>query len=101
MFVDVPEPVWKTSIGNCSSRCPPSIAAAAAAITAASRSSIAVSPSPALTSAASALIPARAWITSGGSDRPEIGKLSIARPVSRPHNCSTAVSYGATCRSDR
>ena len=100
MFVDVPEPVWKMSIGNWSSSAPDSISVAADPIAAATSPSTVVPSMPALTSAASALIPASAWITSGGSGRPEIGKLSMASPVSRPHSRST-VRCAAGCRSTR
>jgi len=50
MFVEVPEPVWKTSIGNCSSCLPAAISAAAFAIRAAV--CLGSSPSSPLTAAA-------------------------------------------------
>ena len=54
MFEDVPEPVWKTSIGNWSSNSPSATRSAAAAIRFALSSSS--SPSSALTRAAALLI---------------------------------------------
>ena len=54
MLLEVPEPVWNTSIGNCAS-CSPA-ATASAALRMAAAASFGSSPSPALTSAAAALI---------------------------------------------
>ena len=52
MFVDVPDPVWKTSTGKWSSSSPASTCCAASAIAAASSSSTPLTPSEALTDAA-------------------------------------------------
>src|SRR4051794_33287221 len=86
MFDDVPEPVWKTSMGNWSSCSPFATARPASAIRwAMSESS---SPSSALTSAAAAFIRPRAWTTAAGTVSPEIGKFSTALLVSPPQSCS-------------
>ncbi len=101
MFVDVPEPVWKTSSGKCSKR-PPSprspsaISAAAPAI--ASAMSASMTPRSALTAAAAALIRASAMITSRGIGSPEIALL-IARCVWAAHRaaCGTWTSPIESC----
>src|SRR4051794_14641436 len=84
MFVDVPDPVWNTSMGKCSS-CSPAATSSAACATAAARSPSST-PSRALTRAADALIRARAWTTSGSIPSPEIGKFSTARWVCAPQS---------------
>ena len=82
MFVEVPEPVWKTSTGNCPSRSP------AATCSAASRMASATSsgrwPSEALAPAAAALTRPRARMKSRGMRSPEIGKFWTARWVWAP-----------------
>src|SRR5262249_25824812 len=80
----VPEPVWKTSIGNWSSCRPSAISAAAAMI--ASAFSGASNPSSLLTLAQAPFSRpnARIWVRS--SPRPEIGKFSTARWVWARHN---------------
>ena len=84
MFDDVPEPVWKTSIGNWSSCSPAATWSAPLAIRSArSRSS---SPSSAFTRAAAALIRPSQRTTATGIGRPDTGKLSIALRVSSPHS---------------
>ena len=84
MFDEVPEPVWKTSIGNWSSCSPAAIASAAAAIRSArSRSS---RPRSALTRAAAPLIRPSQWITGNGTRSPETGKFSTALLVSAPQS---------------
>ena len=82
MFVEVPDPVWKTSIGNCSSWPPSATSAAARAIRLARAPSS--SPSSLLASAAAPLMRASQWITAVGTGSPEIGKFSIALRVSLP-----------------
>ena len=79
MFDEVPEPVWKTSMGNWLS-CPPAITSSAAA-TIAPATSASITPSSALASAAARLIWARAAMWCDESPRPEIGKFSTARWV--------------------
>src|SRR3954463_14411772 len=84
MFEDVPEPVWKTSIGNWSSSSPFAIRSAAAAM----RSAFAASRSPSspLTRAAAALIRPSHRATGVGMRSPDTGKLEIALRVSPPHS---------------
>src|SRR3954468_5165725 len=94
MLVEVPEPVWKTSMGNCSSCPPPATASAAAAMRPASSSSS--SPSSALTRAASALMRASARTTSTGTRSPEIGKFAIALSVSPRQSFSIVPLLAAT-----
>src|SRR4051812_27015558 len=87
---DVPEPVWKTSMGNWSSNSPAAMRSAAAAMRSAmSPSSL---PSSALVRAAAALIRPSQWMTPAGTRSPETGKLSTAFVVSPPHSCSPVVS---------
>src|SRR5690348_2651288 len=86
MFVDVPEPVWNTSIGNSASNSPAATRSAAATI--ASACSADTTPSSAFTTAADALICASACTSAGASGRPEIGKFSTARCVCARHNAS-------------
>jgi hypothetical protein len=82
MFDDVPEPVWKTSIGNWSSWSPRATASAASAIASASLGSSL--PRSALVRAAAPLMRPSQWMTDGGTVSPEIGKLSTAFFVSPP-----------------
>ena len=82
MFEEVPEPVWKTSIGNWSSCLPAAISAPALAIRRATPTFS--SPSSLLTVAAAPLMRPSQWITSTGTGSPEIGKFSIALRVSPP-----------------
>ena len=82
MFDDVPEPVWKTSIGNCPSWLPAATSAAAAAIALASFGSS--RPSSPFTTAAAPLMRPSQWTTSAGTGSPEILKLSTALAVSPP-----------------
>src|SRR5690349_21464333 len=86
MFEEVPEPVWKTSIGNWSSCSPAATASPAAAIRSARAGSR--PPSSPLTSAAAALIRPSQRTTGIGTRSPETGKFSTAFVVSPPHNCS-------------
>src|SRR6478735_7541449 len=86
MFVDVPDPVWKTSTGKCPSWAP--AATSSAAVATASASAGSSTPASALTRAAAALTRARAWMISGGMPSPEIGKFSTARAVWAPHRAS-------------
>ena len=88
MFDEVPEPVWKTSIGNWSSSSPAAIRSPAAAIRSAFSSSS--SPSSALTRAAAALIRPSQRATGAGIGSPETGKLSIAFLVSPPQSSRRA-----------
>ncbi len=84
MFEDVPDPVWKTSIGNWSSSSPWAMRSPAAAI----RSALPASRSPnsAFTRAAAALIRPSQRATGIGIGSPEIGKLPIALLVSAPQS---------------
>src|SRR4051812_30085863 len=84
MFELVPEPVWKTSIGNWSSCCPFAISSPAAAI----RSAISASSRPrsALTRAAVALMRPSQRMTGTGIGWPLTGKLATAFVVSPPHS---------------
>ena len=89
MFELVPEPVWKTSIGNWSSSSPAATRSAAAAI----RSAFSASsrPSSAFTRAAAALIRPSQRATETGIGSPETGKFSTAFVVSAPHSsCRSA-----------
>ena len=76
MFDEVPEPVWKTSIGNWSSSSPFAIRSPAAAMRSALSASS--SPSSAFTRAAAALIRPSQRATGAGIGSPETGKLSTA-----------------------
>src|ERR671935_2271305 len=86
MFDDVPEPVWKTSIGNWSSSSPPATRSAAAAIRSALSASR--SPSSAFTRAAAALMRPSQRATEDGIGSPETGKLATALSVSAPQRAS-------------
>ncbi len=89
MFVEVPEPVWKTSIGNCASCLPAAISAAAFSMRDALR--LESSPSSPLTEAAAPFTRASQWITDTGTVSPEIGKFSTALAVSPPHSCFSGI----------
>src|SRR5436305_212909 len=84
MFEEVPEPVWKTSIGNWSSSSPSAIRVAAAAI----RSALSLSsrPSSAFTRAAAPLIRPSQRATGAGIGSPETGKFTTAFAVSPPQS---------------
>ena len=82
MFVDVPEPVWYTSIGNASSCAPSATACAASAMAAAT--SRGRTPRSAFVSAAARLTSARARMNPRGIGWPEIGKFMTARCVVAP-----------------
>ncbi len=89
MFVEVPEPVWKTSIGNCASCLPAAISLAAFSMRVALR--LESRPSSPLTAAAAPFRRASQWITEIGTVSPEIGKFSTAFVVSAPHNCFSGI----------
>src|SRR4051794_3433616 len=84
MFEEVPEPVWKTSIGNCASSSPLPIRSPAAAIRSAFSGSS--RPSSPFTRAAAALIRPSQRATGVGMGSPDTGKLEIALRVSPPHS---------------
>ena len=86
MFDEVPDPVWKTSIGNWSSWRPAAISSAAAAIRCARSESS--SPSSALARAAAPLIRPSQRTTATGTRSPETGKFATAFRVSPPHSSS-------------
>src|SRR3954470_2489435 len=90
MFDDVPEPVWKTSIGNWSSNSP----AATRSPAAATRSAISPSslPSSAFVRAAAALMRPSQRTTETGTRSPETGKFATAFVVSPPQSCCSLVS---------
>ena len=90
MFDDVPEPVWKTSIGNCASCLPSAISSPAAAIFSASSASS--SPSSAFTRAAVPLMRPSQRTTGSGTRSPDTGKFATAFVVSPPHS-----SVGVSC----
>jgi hypothetical protein len=85
MFELVPEPVWKTSIGNWSSSSPAAIRAAAAEI----RSALSVSSKPrsAFAWAAAPLMRPSQRATDGGIGCPETRKFATAFVVSPPQSC--------------
>ena len=85
MLLEVPDPVWNTSSGNCSSKIPAATRSAAAPIRSASSASS--RPSSWFTCAAALLIRPSQWITEIGTRSPEIGKFSSAFAVSPPHSC--------------
>src|SRR5262249_47853527 len=89
MFDDVPDPVWKTSIGNWSSCSPAATASPPAAIRSASSGSSL--PSSALTRAAAAFSRPSSRTTGTGTRSPETGKFSTAFVVSPPQSCSVKV----------
>lgn len=79
MLDDVPEPVWKTSIGKCASCLPSATSSAAFAI--ASATSASRTPRRAFTRAAAAFNRPSARIWARSRPRPEMGKFSTARWV--------------------
>src|SRR6266545_1720737 len=83
VFVEVPEPVWKTSIGNWPSWSPAATSSAARPIASASLASSL--PRSALTRAAAPLMRPSQWITDAGTVSPEMGKLATAFFVSPPY----------------
>ena len=89
MFVEVPEPVWKTSIGNCASCLPAAISLAAFSIFEAVR--FGSRPSSPLTAAAAPFTRASQRTTDTGTVSPEIGKLATAFVVSPPHSCLSGI----------
>ena len=89
MFDEVPEPVWKTSIGNWSSCSPSATASPAAAIRSARSESS--SPSSAFARAAAALMRPSQRITGSGTGSPETGKFSTAFCVSVPQSSRCCV----------
>jgi len=96
MFDEVPEPVWKTSIGNWSSSSPAATRSPAAAIRSAFPSSS--RPSSAFTRAAAALIRPSQRATGTGIGCPETGKLATALRVSPPHSSRCSVPASLTGR---
>src|SRR5256714_7568993 len=84
VFEDVPEPVWKTSIGNWSSCSPAATASPAVAIRSATWGSS--RPSSGLARAAAALIRPSQRTTGTGTGCPETGKLETALLVSTPQS---------------
>jgi hypothetical protein len=84
MFELVPEPVWKTSIGNWSSSSPDAMRSAAPAIRSALSASS--SPSSAFTRAAAPLMRPSQRATWTGIGSPETGKFATAFVVSPPQS---------------
>src|SRR5436190_2717083 len=84
MLDDVPEPVWKTSIGNWLSWRPSPTSSAAAAMRSATAESS--RPRSAFTCAAAALMRPSQWMTAVGIGSPETGKFSTAFRVSAPQS---------------
>ena len=82
----VPEPVWKTSIGNSPSWRPAATSPAASAIAAAA--SLSRTPSSPLVTAEAALTWPSAAISRGSSVVPLIGKFSTARWVWARHSAA-------------
>ncbi len=90
VFVEVPEPVWKTSIGNWSSCSPAATSSPARATRSATSGSR--RPSSPFTRAASALRRPSQRTTGTGTRSPDTGKFSTALLVSAPHSsCRTAM----------
>ncbi len=87
MFELVPDPVWNTSTGNCSSCSPAATSSAAAAIAVGEPRARARRCAP-LTRAAAALTRPSARIWARSRPRPEIGKFSTARWVCARHSAS-------------
>ena len=90
MFEEVPDPVWKTSIGNWSSSSPFAIRAAAAAM----RSALSGSSRPrsAFARAAAPLMRPSQRATGAGIGSPETGKFTTAFVVSPPQSsCRSSV----------
>ena len=86
MLLLVPEPVWNTSIGKCTSCSPAATAVAAAAI--AFASPFFMWPSVAFAEAHAPLIRPSARMNSRGIGMPEIGKFCTARCVVAPYSAS-------------
>lgn len=86
MLDEVPDPVWKTSIGKCASQRPSATSSAASWM--ARAMSGASTFSSAFTLAAAALIRARASMWARSRRWPEIGKFSTARCVWARHLAS-------------
>jgi hypothetical protein len=84
MFEEVPEPVWKTSMGNWSSNSPAATRPAALAIS--SAFSAGRRPSSPFTRAAAALIRPSQRATAAGMGSPETVKFSTAFCVSPPQS---------------
>ena len=84
MFEEVPEPVWKTSIGNWSSCSPSATSSPARAMRSATSASR--SPSSAFTRAAAALMRPSQRTTGVGTRSPDTGKFSTALLVSDPQS---------------
>src|SRR4051812_39985656 len=84
MFDEVPEPVWKTSIGNWSSCLPRATSSPAAAMR--SPTSESSFPSATFARAAAALMRPSQWMTDGGTRSPDTGKFSTALRVSPPQS---------------
>jgi hypothetical protein len=84
MFDDVPDPVWKTSIGNWSSNSPFAMRSPAAAIL--SAFSLSRRPRSAFTRAEAALMRPSQRATETGMGSPETGKFSTALRVSVPQS---------------
>src|SRR5262245_41275224 len=83
MLVLVPDPVWNTSRGKWSSNAPKAISEAASWM--ATATSFGITRIRPFTVAATPLMEPSAWISSGGTRSPEMGKFSIARWVCAPH----------------
>ena len=94
MFEEVPEPVWKTSIGNWSSSSPAATRSAAAAMRAALSASS--RPRSAFTRADADLIRPSQRATGAGIGSPETGKFPTAFRVSPPQS-----SRGSVVATDR
>ncbi len=90
MFELVPDPVWKTSIGKCSSCLPAATAMAAFCI--ATAISVSSRPSSALAPAAAHLTRPSAAMNCRGIGMPLIGKLFTARWVCAPQSASAGTS---------
>ena len=90
IFVDVPEPVWKTSTGKCSSKFPSATLIEAEIITSFISSSII--PNSAFAAAAPALIYPSARMKERDIGIPLIGKLRTALCVLAPHNADFGTS---------
>src|SRR5690242_16115507 len=86
MFDDVPDPVWKTSIGNWPSCRPCAISSAAAAMRCARSPSS--RPSSAFARAAAPLMRPSQRTTATGTRSPDTGKFATALRVSPPHSSS-------------
>src|SRR5438105_1739113 len=86
MLLEVPEPVWNTSTGNCSSCSPRATSAAAPAMAAAM--SVSSTPRWPFTTAAAPLTRPSAAIRCEPIRSPEIGKFCTARCVCAPHRAS-------------